>query len=130
VDTGYLALRTAPSYDDNNIKGKLYNGDVVTVKEKPDGQYWWVYSAKYDACGYVNKDNLTTSVSTYGAFKVKVEKGYLALRSAPSYDDGNIIGKLYTGDIVTVEEKRGDYWWVYSPQYNREGYVDSDYLVQ
>lgn len=131
VDTGYLALRTAPAYDDSNVIGKLYNGDVVTVKGKPDGQYWWVYSPKYDALGYVNKDNLTTASSSYGDFKVKVAKGYLALRNAPTYDDDNIIGKLYTDDVVTVEEKRaGGYWWVYSPKLNREGYVDADYLVQ
>lgn len=131
VDTGYLALRTAPAYDDGNIIGELYTGDVVTVKAKPDGQYWWVYSPKYDECGYVNKDNLVTAVSPYGEFTVQVDKGYLALRTAPSYDDDNVIGELYTGDVVSVEEKRaGGYWWVYSPKYNREGYVNSDYLVR
>ncbi len=62
---------------------------------------------------------------------VEVDEGYLALRTAPAYDDDNVIAKLYTGDVVSVEEKRaGGYWWVYSPKFNREGYVNADYLVQ
>ena len=129
VDKNYLALRSAPAYDESNEIGELYTGDVVTVKGMPDGDYWWVYSPKYDECGYVNKDYLTTAPSTYGDYRVKVDKNYLALRNAPAYDESNEIGKLYTGDVVTVEEKRGGtYWWVYSPQYNREGYVNKDYL--
>ena len=63
-------------------------------------------------------------------YTVKVDKGYLALRTAPSYDESNEIGELYTGD--TVERcggSSGKYWWVYSPKYGREGYVNADYLV-
>ena len=129
VDTGYLALRTAPAYDDSNIIGQLNNGDVVTVEEKTSGDFWWVYSPKLDKSGYVNKNNLISAYS-FGDYTVKVDKGYLALRTAPSYDDNNIVGELHNGDVVTVETKRGGrYWWVYSPQLNREGYVDADYLV-
>ena len=58
VDRGYLALRTAPAYDYSNEIGELYTGDVVTVKEKPSGDYWWVYSSKYGRSGYVNKNYL------------------------------------------------------------------------
>ena len=131
VDKGYLALRNAASPDEDNIVGELYTGDVVTLKDSSDGQYWWVYSPKYNRCGYVDKDYLTTAPSPYGDYTVKVDKGYLALRTAPGYDDNNIIGELYTGDVVTVEEKRaGKYWWVYSPKFNREGYVDADFLVK
>lgn len=129
VEKNYLALRSAPSFDASNEIGELYTGDTVTLKEMPEGQYWWVYSPKYDKYGYVDKDYLTTPHSTYGDYRVKVDTGYLALRTAPAYDDGNIIGELYTGDVVSVEEKRGGYWWVYSPKHNREGYVDADYLV-
>ena len=131
VDKGYLALRSAPAYDDKNVVGELYTGDVVTVKDMPSGQYWWVYSPKYDEYGYVDKGYLTTAPAPYGDYTVKVDKGYLALRSEPNYDDDCIIGELYTGDVVSVQEKRGgQYWWVYSPKYNKEGYVNSDYLVK
>ena len=58
VDTGYLALRTAPSYDEANEIGELYTGDTVSVQDTSNGQYWWVYSPKLGKSGYVNKDYL------------------------------------------------------------------------
>ena len=135
VDKGYLALRTAPAYDEANEIGELYTGDVVEVKDKSNGQYWWVYSPKHGREGYVNADYLRPSSSpapssSYGTYTVKVDKGYLALRTAPKYDEANEIGELYTGDKVTVLDKsNGKYWWVYSPKHGREGYVNADYLV-
>ena len=129
VDKNYLALRSAPAYDASNEIGKLYTGDVIAVIDKDNDQYWFVYSSKLDKCGYVNKDYLREASHSYGDYKVKVDKNYLALRSAPAYDASNEIGKLYTGDVVTVQEKRGQYWWVYAPTLGKEGYVNSDYLV-
>ena len=62
-------------------------------------------------------------------YTVKVDTGYLALRSSPAYNSSNEIGKLYTGDTVIAKEKRGgDYWWVYSPKLDLNGYVNKDYL--
>ena len=150
VDKGYLALRTAPSYDEANEIGELYTGDTVEVKDRSNGQYWWVYSPKHGREGYVNADYLRSSgssssgpssssssgsassygSSSYGTYTVKVAKGYLALRTKPKYDESNEIGELYTGDKVTVLNKsNGQYWWVYSPKHGREGYVNADYLV-
>ena len=64
-------------------------------------------------------------------YTVSVAKGYLALRTAPAYDERNEIGELYTGDTVVVKDKsNGTYWWVYSPKYNRNGYVNKNYLVK
>lgn len=130
VDKNYLALRSAPAYEQSNEIGKLYSGDTVSLVNTGNGQYWWVYSPKYDECGYVDKNFLASSIPTYGDYRVKVDTGYLALRSAPAYDSDNEIGKLNTGDTVNVQEKRGQYWWVYSPKYDKEGYVNSDYLVK
>lgn len=63
-------------------------------------------------------------------YTVQVAKGYLALRTAPAYDERNEIGELYTGDVVTVQDtSNGQYWWVYSPKYGKSGYVNKDYLV-
>ena len=133
VASGYLALRNAPAYDDRNEIGELYTGDVVTLLSKTDSQYWWVYSSKYNTTGYVNKDYLTSlsvAPNTYGNYRVEVSSGYLALRNAPAYDDRNEIGELYTGDIVTVlNTSKSPYWWVYSPKYNKSGYVNKDYLT-
>ena len=45
VQTGYLALRTLPKYDDSNIIGQITNGTVFEVTdEKNSGDYIW---AKY-----------------------------------------------------------------------------------
>ncbi len=55
VSEGYLALRTAKAYDSANEIGKLYSGETVQVIEKDDSDYWYVYSAKLDRYGYVNK---------------------------------------------------------------------------
>ena len=131
VSSGYLALRTKPSYDVNNEIGKLYNGDTVTVQEYTGGGYWWVYSPKYDRCGYVNNDYLVSSApKSLGSYTVSVASGYLALRTEPSYDSRNEIGQLYSGDTVEVKEKTNDtYWWVYSPKYGRNGYVNRNYLL-
>jgi len=83
----------------------------------------------------VNSNYLTTgstspSSSDYGDYGVRVATSYLALRTAPAFEWANEIGKLYTGDVVTVKEKGGTYWWVYSPKYGREGYVNSNYLYK
>ncbi|MDO5132710.1 MAG: hypothetical protein Q4D81_06990 [Eubacteriales bacterium] len=62
---------------------------------------------------------------------VKVEKGYLALRTAPKYDKKNEIGKLYTGDtVVECPTNRDDngYCYVYSPKLHKHGYVNADYI--
>ena len=64
-------------------------------------------------------------------YSVSVDKGYLALRTEPAYDEANEIGELYTGDVVRVKDKsNGKYWWVYSPKYGKSGYVNKDYLVK
>ena len=64
-----------------------------------------------------------------GCHTVRVD-GYLALRSAPSYDASNEIGRLYTGDIVqrTSSNTVGSYIEVYSPKYGAYGYVNAGFL--
>ena len=128
VNSGYLALRTMKAYDSSNEIGQLYTGDTVQILETSDPQYWYVYSPKYDLNGFVNKDYLSGG-TVYSAKTVSVAKGYLALRSAKSYDTSNEIGQLNTGDTVQVIDS-GDstYWYVYSPKLSNYGYVNKDYL--
>ena len=60
---------------------------------------------------------------------VFVNSGYLALRNAYSYDSGNEIGQLYTGDTVLVDgECSGSYIYVYSPKYGTSGWVNAGFL--
>ena len=61
LQSGYLAIRTAPTYDySNEIRGsELYNGDQVQINggytQGYDGRtYAYVYSPKTGVCGYVN----------------------------------------------------------------------------
>ena len=128
VSKGYLALRTAKAYDDQNEIGELYSGDTVQVLDTSDSTYWYVYSPKYDMNGFVNKDYLVGG-STFATKSVSVSKGYLALRSAMSYDESNEIGELYTGDtVVVIDSSNSQYWYVYSTGLMMYGYVNKDYL--
>ena len=64
LEKGYLAVRTAPCYDDNEIPGaELYNGDTVRIcaNTSPGTDvngnpctYAYVYVEKYGVNGYVN----------------------------------------------------------------------------
>ena len=131
VAKGYLALRTAKAYDSSNEIGELYSGDVVEVSDYSDCTYWYVYSPKHNMYGYVNKNYLYYQAYDYSrnVYTVNVAKGYLALRTAKAYDDSNEIGELYTGDTVTVlDTSDATYWSVYSPKYDRIGYVNKNYL--
>ena len=133
VSKGYLALRTAKSYDDKNEIGELYSGDTVQVQDTSDSTYWYVYSPKLNKSGYVNRNYLVGggTANTGGAsYTVSVSKGYLALRTAKAYDDKNEIGELYSGDTVQVQDSSDStYWYVYSPKLNKSGYVNRNYLV-
>ncbi len=126
VKSGYLALRNTAAYNDTNEIGRLNTGDTVLVKDSSDSTYWYVYSPKLDKSGYVDNRYIYNS----GLWTVKVEKGYLALRNKPAYNDSNEIGQLNTGDNVQVKDTSDDnYWYVYSPQLDKTGYVDKNYLT-
>lgn len=58
VATGYLALRCAKAYDEDNEIGQLYSGDTVQLIDTSDAAYWYVYSPSLGKYGYVNKDYL------------------------------------------------------------------------
>ncbi len=133
VTSGYLALRTAKAYDSSNEIGKIYTDETVQVLSAGSNtQYWYVYAPTLGKFGYVNKDYLvsTGSTATYTTKTVKVESGYLALRTAKAYDSANEIGKLYTGETVQVTEESSteQYWYVYAPSLDKYGYVNKDYL--
>ena len=70
------------------------------------------------------------NANSRGTWKtVYVQSGYLALRNAPSYNRGNEIGQLNTGDRVQIEgEASGSYIYVYSPKYGTSGWVNAGFL--
>ncbi len=129
---GYLALRTAQAYDASNEIGELYTGDTVIHLETPgekDG-YYFVYSDSLGKTGYVNSDYLEYDGMVWDNFwTVKVDEGYLALRSEKAFDSANELGKLYTGDVVLLLKEDGPkYWLVYSQDLLLTGYVNCEYL--
>ena len=132
--TNYLALRSRPGYENSNEIGMLYNGESVEYIDSGNGSYWYVYSPKLGMFGYVNKRYLASS-GTYvqvqdcgGKYWVTGTTNYLALRSAPSYNRCNEIGRLYNGDLVYVQSYSGTYWYVFSEKLGMSGYVNSNYL--
>ena len=133
VAAGYLALRTATEYDASNEMGELYTGDTVQVYQYTNDTYWYVYSPKYNKYGFVNRNYLIkTEHPAYPSGEVcsvKVDKGYLAVRTERDYDESNEIGKLYTGDsVITTQTQGSTYWYVYAPGLNSYGYVNKNYL--
>lgn len=150
VDRGYLALRNDKSNNSSNEIGQLYNGESVDIYDASDSTYWRVYSSKYDMFGYVNRnylvhqaDYVTTCIpdpcqtiilcgashSYCDIRTVSVEKNYLALRNAKSYNKTNEIGQLYNGDTVhLIDTSDGTYWYVYSSKLDKSGYVNRNYL--
>lgn len=63
-------------------------------------------------------------------YTVKVEKGYLALRSKPAYDASNELESLYTGDTFYVMSDYDDtYVYGYSES-GKMGYVNKNYLEE
>lgn len=131
VDKGYLALRTEKIYDAANEIGELYTGDEVEILNSSDSQYWYVYAPSLNKNGYVNKDYLLYNGGSKYSYNwsVKVDKGYLALRTDKAYDSANEIGELYTGDVVEIKKSSDSkYWYVYVPSLEKFGYVDKEYL--
>ena len=73
--------------------------------------------------------NANASVSTWKT--VSVASGYLALRNDATYDQSNEIGQLNNGDHVEIEGTgaAGSYVFVYSPKYDRCGWVNAGFLI-
>ena len=129
--------------DDASKIGTIKKGNEVTLMASLSDDYAYIYEAESTVHGYVKKDDLseeeikkeeTTSSQNTPAQKREVyyshvQKGYLALRTAPVYDYANEIASLYNDTQVEVIDKsNGTYWWVYVPSIDKEGYVNADYL--
>ena len=57
LQTGWLAVRTAPCYDYTNEIGQLYNGDSVQIIGNSSGNgYIWVWAPRLNVSGWVNEN--------------------------------------------------------------------------
>lgn len=138
--------------------GMLERGDEITVLAMPGDSYAYIYAPEVNTFGYVAKDKLsdeepekepqedTSSTgqpqsggdlfgpgnppsNNLGVYYVNVQKGYLALRNAKSYNASNEIGKMYNGESVYALRNDGEYWYVYSTSLGSYGYTNASYLV-
>lgn len=76
-------------------------------------------------------DENYTGPYDYTVYYASVESGYLALRTGKAYDYRNEIGCIYNSEPVYVTDTpKETYWYVYAPNLNRWGYVNSNYLTR
>lgn len=152
-----LTILSTTEEDATSI-GILERGDEITVMATPGDTYAYIYAPEVKTFGYVDQSKLsdkepaeekeTTDAaasnqaqstgdvfgpgnppsSNLGVYYVNVQKGYLALRNAKSYDASNEIGKMYNGESVYALRNDGEYWYVYSPTLGSYGYTNATYL--
>ncbi|MEZ7892157.1 MAG: SH3 domain-containing protein [Candidatus Wallbacteria bacterium] len=124
----YLNVRSGPgtNYD---VIGKLYNGNNVDILEESGGWYKINYNGQTGwICGkYVSTGAAAASVSPSKLGSVSVSgSSYLNVRSGPGTDN-SVIGKLYSGDSVTILEESGGW---YKINYNgQEAWVCGKYVA-
>lgn len=143
--SSYLSLREAPSGDSTTL-ARLSNGSRVSLLERTDTKYWYVYDQSSGQYGYILSKYLTDDISkvrkAYEPAAVKPSstkiiadyyvsgtKNYLAIRSTPSFAASSEIGKTYNGYAVGVIEKTNKtFWYVYDYNSGLYGYVKCGYL--
>ena len=119
----------------NGVTGYIHGGnlaDTFIVKPLPPKQATAAQTSNSTRDYFDNNWTQTArnmEDNTFTWKTVKVDSGYLALRSVPTYDTSNEIGQLYNGDTVRIDgEISGSYITVYSPKYNTTGWVNAGFL--
>lgn len=141
----YLSLREAPAGDSTAL-ARLNNGNRVSLLERTDTRYWYVYDHSSGQYGYILCKYLTDDISKVrdayepdvvkpssktilSDYYVSGTKNYLAIRSVPSSSASSEIGKTYNGYTVGVIEKTNKtFWYVYDYNSGLYGYVKCGYL--
>ena len=149
-------VRTAPSTDAKIVNVIGFNEKVEVLGKTSNGWYqvWTRDSLGGEGTYYISGDLLSDNKQAVNrqesrqevrnvvkgqTYTTHVEKGYLALRNKPSYDDNNEFGQLWNGSTVIVTDNQcGDYVLVtvthcakgeYSANVEgRVGYVNANYL--
>ena len=61
--------------------------------------------------------------------KANVAPGtYLALRTAPAYDDANIICQIQPGEIFSIDESRRNGQYIWATAHGLQGWANGDYM--
>lgn len=135
VASGFLALRTAPCYDDSNIIYEIWtNGTQLCMTGQYSGNYGYCYCPAACCYGWVNVNYTTGSTpapapSTECVRYSCVASGYLALRTAPCWDDSNIIYQIWANGtkLCMTGQYSGDYGYCYCPAAGCYGWVNVKY---
>ena len=108
-------------------------GDVLHIDgDVPDGatkdKLWDIYN-KIDPdyrAGDLALD-VNVAVSAGSKAKVTTESTNLNIRKGPGTDQ-DIVGKAAHGEIVTIQSKTNDQWWLIKTDGGAEGYAYAQYL--
>ena len=122
------------------VKAKMECGYKVSLLEKTNDSYWYVFDYTSAERGYVRCSYLTDSKSkvvypfkepkdktVIGEYYVTGVKNYLPIYSRPN-TGGDVRGKLNNGDKVgLIEKTNGSYWYIGAN--GVYGWVSASYLT-
>ena len=144
-DSYALVLMEQPSYDSDIAFYADGSGYELHVQDYSNGFGYcyvpffdvtgWVdlndayYDGAYDIDGDVIYDDGDYYDQTGEFFEIlhsSVDGGFLALRSAPAYSDGNIIAEIWTNGttLCMTGTYNGNYGYCYVPAFDMYGWVD------
>jgi cell wall-associated NlpC family hydrolase len=119
VATGTLNVRERATTDSRILQQVGVGVPVEIVAEQDD---WLKLILKDDSRAYVKSD----FISVHRVVATVNVQGGLNVRDYPSTEKGEIIGKFYQGDEISVHYKVGD--WCKISQEGFEGFVHKDFV--
>lgn len=126
----FVYIRTSPS-EDSDYAGKLYKGDVGTVKAT-DTDGW--YEITSGSCtGYISSQYVIvgdqSAVDAVARKVATVNTQTLYVRESAS-TDSSVIGMVPNGEDLTItDDSTKDQGWVKVSVEEGDGYVSTDYVV-
>ena len=127
----FLSLRAGAG---TNFRELDRLGKYTSVRvDEIAGDWAYVFVPSRNEYGYVYMGYLTPDGNSgYNNGSVKtccVKESYLALRTAPSFQRENEIGKIWAGQTVNVQwYTNNGYAYVYAPTLGMNGYVNASFI--
>lgn len=124
------------------LDAQLVNGSKVSLLEKTNQKYWYVFDYSSGERGYIPSANLTDNIDKVDSSngeprdKTVISDYYITgvMKYLPIWTDaageGSVRGKLFTGNKIGLIQKTNNYfWYVYCYDANLYGYVSVDYIT-
>jgi len=126
----FVYIRTQPS-EDSDYAGKLYKGDVGTVKATDTDGWYQITSGT--CVGYISSQYVIvgdqSAVDAVGRKVATVNTETLYVREQAT-TDSSVIGMVPNGEDLTVtDDSMKDQGWVKVSIEEGDGYVSTDYVV-